>query len=106
MAMIIDHKTGKKREDKGELELHAVLLKAKYPHLTTIKGWYNWLQLMQMGAVYDLSDTQRVLGELRLKRAEIARAFSFGTEAFPPRQNPLCPWCPVKTCNYHPEYQP
>jgi hypothetical protein len=102
-AILIDHKTGKsKREDPYELELHAALLKAHRPQLTSIKGWYNWLHYNKMGMVHDLSDTAAVLDGIRWTRQAIEHAFSLGAEAFPPRQSGLCPYCPVKACEFHP----
>lgn len=102
MALIIDHKTGKRREDPSELELHAVLLKALHPELTSIKGWYNWLAELRMGNVHDLSDTDITLARMRDTRRKIEHAYRLGEEAFPPRQGPLCGWCPVLNCEFHP----
>jgi hypothetical protein len=102
-AIIIDHKTGKNlREDPAELYLHAVLLKAAWPSTERIKGWYNWLHYNKMGQVHDLSDTKAVLGGMHWTRNRIARAFELGYKAFPPKQGPLCGWCPVKHCEFHP----
>lgn len=58
-AFIPDWKTGKIREDPFELAIGAVLLKAKFPHLTKIVGRYIWLQDQKLGQLYDLSDTQK-----------------------------------------------
>lgn len=102
MAILIDHKTGKVREDKHELELHAMLLKCHRPELRVIKGWYNWLAANRMGVLYDLSDTDAVLERLCAVQERIAHAFTLGAEAFPPKQGPLCGWCPVTKCEYHP----
>jgi hypothetical protein len=99
---LIDHKTGKEREEPYELQLHAVLLKAARPELEDIKGWYTWLRSCKMGQVWDLSDTADVLAGIRWTRAKIIDAYSLGAEAFPPKQNGLCPWCPVKQCQFHP----
>jgi CRISPR/Cas system-associated exonuclease Cas4 (RecB family) len=104
LAIIIDHKTGKKREDPGELKVHAVLLQAHYPDLENIKGWYNWLQSAEMGRVHDLSDTEATLNELRRTRERITSAYQLGEQAFPPRQNPLCRWCPVRSCKFNPQH--
>ena len=101
-ALLIDHKTGKRREDPTELKFHAVLLKAHKPELTSIKGWYNWLALNQMGDVHDLSDTADMLEEMRMTQERIQRSFLLGYEAFPPRQSGLCPWCPCTFCEFHP----
>ena len=102
IAIIIDHKTGKIREDPYELQLHALLLKAYNPALTNIKGWYNWLRDNQMGRVYDLSDTEQTLDDLRWTRQKIEAAFALGERAFPPRQSGLCPYCAVKSCEFNP----
>jgi hypothetical protein len=103
MAIIVDHKTGKnRREDPYELALHAVLLKAARPQLTNIKGWYNWLHWNKMGDVHELSDTEALLGGVRWTRGKIEQAFRLGERAFPPKQGPLCGWCPYKACEFHP----
>ena len=101
-AVIIDHKTGKIREDPTELEMHALLLHAYNPQIVNVKGWYNWLRDNQMGCVYDLSDTKTTFAQLRWVRNKIEAAFTLGARAFPPRQSGLCPWCPVQHCEFHP----
>jgi hypothetical protein len=101
-AVMIDHKTGKVREDPGELRFHAVLLKAHRPSLRSIKGWYNWLNTCQMGNVYDLSDTEQYWVRIKLQHARILQLHALGEPAFAPRQGPLCPWCPVVACRFHP----
>ena len=101
-AVIIDHKTGKMREDPAELQMHALLLRAYNPKITNVKGWYNWLRDNQMGRVYDLSDTETMLEQLRKVRDRIEAAYILGERAFPPRQSGLCPWCPCKQCEFHP----
>ena len=102
LAMLIDHKTGKVREEPDELQFHAVLLQAHHPLLRSIKGWYNWLAADKMGTVHDLSDTKKYLQRLSLMQDRIKQAFPLGAQAFPPKQSGLCPWCPVKQCEFHP----
>jgi hypothetical protein len=102
MAMLIDHKTGKVREDPSELELHALLLATHYPQLTAIKGWYNWLASDRMGSVHDLSDIEATWGRLVYTQTCIENAHQLGANAFPPKQGPLCPYCPVMQCHFHP----
>ena len=101
-AVIIDHKTGKIREDPTELRMHALLLHAYNPQIVNVKGWYNWLRNNEMGRVYDLSDFVSIHGVLRATQNLIASEFKLGERAFPPRQSGLCPWCPVKHCEFHP----
>jgi hypothetical protein len=102
MAIIIDHKTGKVREQPEELEFHAVLLQAHHPLLRQIKGWYNWLQVGRMGSVHDLSDVRASFNRLQRLQHRLEQCFTLGPDAFPPRQGPLCGWCPVKACEFHP----
>jgi len=101
VAAIIDHKTGKVREDSDELEHHAVLLKANNPRLERITGWYNWLAEDRAGKFHDLSNTEAKLASIRETRATIERLAPLGGEAFPKQQNPLCNYCPVKTCEFN-----
>ncbi len=100
-AVIWDWKTGKKREESGELQIHAALLKAKHPEFNRIMGYYVWLQEMQLGKPHDVSDTQATLERERKTREQVERAFAHGADAFPPRQNPLCGYCPVKSCEFN-----
>lgn len=102
MAMLIDHKTGKVREDPSELLFHAMLLNAHHGRLRTIKGWYNWLAIGQMGRVHDLSDTEQTYNDVLWTQERLEQEFKLGPEAFPPRQGPLCAWCPVNHCEFHP----
>ncbi len=99
-ALIVDWKTGKVREDPDELEIGAVLLKAMFPQIDKIMGWYVWLKDKKMGKMWDLSDTATKLPQIRERVARIEDAERTGH--FPPQQNPLCGWCPVKTCEFHP----
>lgn len=93
-AAIFDWKTSKKpREDPRELAIQALLLKAKYPHLTRIVGHYVWLETMQIGKPHDVSDTvttwkrvQAMVANIRMKHAN---------NFWPKNENPLCPWCEV-----------
>jgi hypothetical protein len=99
-ACCVDWKTGKVREDPDELEIQALFLKAKYPALERISGWYVWLKETKMGKVHDLSDTVGKLAgvKARVERLRHAQAM----DAWSPKQGPLCAWCGVKTCEFHP----
>lgn len=98
-AVIADWKTGKRCEEKAELETHAVLLHALYPPLQKITAHYVWLQDMQVGKAHDVSDTETKLAEIR-SVANVVKN-NMATGFFPKRQNGLCPWCPVKDCEFN-----
>ena len=95
-AMIVDWKTGKVREDPSELRTFAVLLKAHYPHVEHIGGSYLWCKTGEIGQLHDLSDTdahlRRVEG-LHLEMTELG-------DGWEPTPNPLCSYCPVRSCEF------
>lgn len=99
MAIIIDWKTGKRREDPDELEIFAALLHAHHPRKRII-GWYVWLKDKAVGKLHDLSNTEAKTAEIteRMARAE----YAIRTNHFPPNETPLCDWCGLKTCEFNP----
>lgn len=100
VAAIFDWKTGKRREEKAELEVHAVLLKAWQPTVQKITAHYVWLQDNEVGKPHDVSDTETKLTEIRQTMATVQNCIEI--EDFPKRRNPLCPWCPVTDCEWNP----
>ena len=102
VAAIFDWKTGKRREDRDELAIHAVLLKAWQPTLQRIIAHYVWLQDNEVGKPWDVSDTQRTLEEVCLTMDAVQNCIEI--ENFPKRPNPLCggEWgsCPVEDCEF------
>lgn len=101
-AVIADLKTGRRREEKAELETHAVLLKAKHPELQRINAFYFWTQEGTIGKVFDVSDTEKKLAEIRQTMETVKNCME--VEDFPKRPNPLCggEWgsCPVEDCEH------
>lgn len=95
-AAIFDWKTGKRREEKAELETHAVLLRAYDSRLIKITAHYVWLQDMQIGKAHDVSNTEKKLAEIRQTMRTVADCME--VEDFPKRRNPLCGWCDVLDC--------
>jgi len=96
-AYIGDWKTGNsKYEDPFELEVGAVLLKAKHPHLTKIVGNYIWLKDDRVSKPYDLSNTAQTWAEICSIMQTIYNYRKIGE--FPKRQSPLCGWCQRFDC--------
>ena len=102
MAAIWDWKSGKRREEKAELETHAVLLKAWRPTTARITAYYVWLQDNEVGKAHDVSDTGKKLAEIRQTMETVKNCME--GEDFPKRPNPLCggDWgsCPVEDCEF------
>lgn len=96
---LADHKTGKEREEPFELEVQAVLLKARYPQLKKIVGQYLWLKEIKVGELYDLSDTEGTWGEINRIMQQIESCQTQGL--WEKRSSPLCKWCDVRDCEYN-----
>ncbi len=100
-AIIYDWKTSKKPwEDPFELEVSALLLKAKYPQLEKISGAYVWLTKNKLGEIYDLSDVSLFWNKVYRQTTEIERKLANGTE-FEKTPGPLCGWCSVGDCEFN-----
>lgn len=98
-AVIFDWKTGKVREDPKELAFHAMLLKANYPNIKTIKGAYVWLKENALGPMYDLSSTDRVYNATRVAADRLEERLK--SQHWPKTPNALCGWCDVLDCEYN-----
>lgn len=104
IAAIFDHKTGgSKFERPFELAIGALMLRAKYPHLTTIKGRYIWLKEDRIGGEHDLSDTEATMTEVKAIASQIEHNRSTGVFAKTP--SGLCGFCDVMDCQYNRKQQ-
>lgn len=97
-AYLNDWKSGSsKYEDPFELEVNAVLLHAKYPHLKSIVGTYTWLKEERVSKTYDLSNTAKTWNEIC---SIMATVYNYRQIAeFPKKQGPLCSWCQRWDCD-------
>lgn len=100
-ALLLDWKTGKKREDPFELATNAMLVHAHSPHLDTIKGRYVWLKENALGAEHDVSDTRSTWAKVNNLAEEIRDCQS--ENQWPKKQGPLCGWCNVADCEFRRE---
>lgn len=99
-AVILDWKTGKVWEDPFELQVQAVLLKARYSGLERIVGSYVWLNESRVGVTYDLSDIDRTWDKIDTIMDEVGHREKMGVWEKKPGK--LCAWCPVKNCEHNP----
>jgi len=96
-AFINDWKSGSgKYEDPFELEVGALLLKAKYSELKLVKGCYTFLKDNRVGQLYNLSrfrdtwnEINRIVGRIETDRL---------SGEFEKRKSGLCGYCDVKDC--------
>lgn len=99
-AYILDWKVvGKPRDEPFELEIHGMLLKAKYPELKTIKGQYAFLQQGYLGVLHDISETlptwNNVCHLMKLIENDRQRG------VFEKEPGPLCGWCDCMDCEHN-----
>lgn len=107
VAYLPDYKSGKTiREDPLELELNAVMLHARHPHLKKIVGQYVWTPDLYgtrlqpvLGPMHDVSNTPQAWQHIR----RIAAAIENDRKAdeFEKRRSGLCGWCDVLDCEFN-----
>jgi hypothetical protein len=101
-AVVVDWKTGKRKDDSVQLRLSAAILMAAYPEVDTVETMFVWL-------ADDCSIDRQTLTRVDVPAiwAELTprvSAFeaSFVADNFPPRQSGLCrAHCPVMTCEFN-----
>lgn len=88
---IRDWKTGKKRDNSLQAHIYGLLTAEAMPAKNTFcsfdyleKGMGNTYQITEKGLNYTKQIVRAVLD----------------AKVFPERRNPLCPWCPVKSCSF------
>jgi len=105
VAMLIDWKTGKPREDPTELKFQAVTLKAHYPSLQRIKAAYYWTGEARMGPTYDLTHellktTDLIKATVDAIEAKLMCTDSRAQFVATPGQPFPCNWCDAPGCRF------
>jgi len=96
---VYDWKTGNVREDPHELEIQALLLQARFPDVTDLRGWYVWLKEDRLGEEHDLSNTPRTWRNV-LETVFTMESRTSDTD-WVKKPGPLCAWCEVKDCEHN-----
>lgn len=99
-GFILDWKDGKSRWVKRfELDVHAVLLHAKYPQLGRIHAQYCFTTEDKLSELYDCSDTRGTWQQIAGIVGRIEQDLQRGT--FEKREGPLCGFCDVIDCKHN-----
>lgn len=100
IARIVDHKTGKKKDDFGQLKLFALHTFIRFPQVETVRADYYWTQTMTTsGQTYTRDQQEALWAEFLPDLRQYAEAFR--TDVWQPRQSGLCNgWCPVTACEF------
>lgn len=101
-ALLADWKSGKSSyEDPFELEVQALMLKARMPQLTKIIGHYVYAAENRVAQNYDLSDVNSTWARVNNKVEAIEDNMASGD--WPKTKNPLCGWCACTDCEFNPK---
>jgi RecB family exonuclease len=103
-AWVVDYKTGNnKYPDREQLQLMALMVFAHFPHIRKVNAALLFVVKNDMvKASYTLDDAGPAWWEYRERVARIEQAHD--VDVWNPRPSPLCPWCPVTTCEHHPRH--
>lgn len=99
-SFILDHKTGKVKNDFTQLKSFAIHEFLTQPQVDVVRAEYYWTQLRgSNGEVYLRSQLPELLAFFVPKLNRLADAFL--TDTWIPKQSGLCNgWCPVTTCEF------
>ena len=97
---ILDHKTGKVKNDFTQLKGFAMHEFLTQPQIQEVRVEFYWTQIRgASGETYTRAQLPDLLRHFAPKLHRFADAFR--TNTFPPKQSGLCNgWCPVTTCEF------
>lgn len=97
----LDWKTGKPKDDTGQLKMMAAFAFEHFPLLETVDAAYIWLyhKVPPQTLTYTRDMLPSLWRPFEEKVRRIEEAVSSGV--FKPKPSGLCPWCPAyNTCSY------
>jgi hypothetical protein len=100
-AWVVDYKTGKdKYPDKEQLTLMSLMVFAHFPIVRMVKSALLFVvkdTMVKHKVMLEEATTYWQDYRERVARLEAA----FANNVWNPTSTPLCPWCPVKTCEFN-----
>ncbi|HXS14467.1 MAG TPA: PD-(D/E)XK nuclease family protein [Acidobacteriaceae bacterium] len=98
-ALVWDWKTGKPKDDFTQLRLNAAVTMHLAPEVEQVRMNYYWTKTRQITSDKMVrADLPEFWGAM-LKRVQTYQSMH-DRQDFPPRPNPFCKGCVVKTCQY------
>jgi hypothetical protein len=103
-ARVVDWKTGNdKYPDKDQLVLMSLMVFTHFPHIRRVS---SALMFIVKGSMFkhrmEREEAEAAWWKYRERVAKLEAAHA--NDVWNPSQSPLCGWCPVKTCVFHPEH--
>jgi len=103
-AWVGDWKTGNNRyPDRDQLLLMSLMVFQHFPHIRKVNSALLFIvkdDMVKMQMMRDQADAAWTKYRERIGRIKA----SFEHDVWNPSSSPLCRWCPVKTCEFHPEH--
>lgn len=101
VAWVDDHKTGKRKKDKQQLIIFALLVFHHHPEINTVHTAFHWVATDEKDNESFHRDQIAELWATLIPKLERYMA-AFHSGIFPPRPSGLCKkHCPVQTCEYY-----
>ena len=103
-AWVVDYKTGNnKYPDREQLKLMSIMVFAHMPHIRKVNSALLFVvkeDMVKHSMTVDQAEAEWWQYRQRVARIEQAHA----TGVWNAKPTPLCPWCPVTTCEHHPKH--
>lgn len=100
-AIVVDWKTGKRKDDGTQMMLNSAVLAQWMPEIKLFTAVLVWMQSSEITPpfTYTRASFPEIWTKLlpRVEKIEAARK----TTTFPANPTPLCGWCPVKECPHY-----
>lgn len=94
-AVVVDHKTGKPKNDPSQLKLFAAATFAQHPTTQAVTTGYAWLAFNLLDReTYTRAQADAIWAGFRSRVSRLDQALEY--DEFPPKPSGLCrQWCPV-----------
>ena len=103
-ARVVDYKTGNnKYPDRDQLKLMSLMVFKHFPHIRKVSS--ALLFVVKNDMVKHSMAVEEADAEWWNYRERVARLEAcFASNTWNPKSSGLCPWCPVKSCEYNPKH--
>jgi hypothetical protein len=103
-ATVVDYKTGNNRyPDIDQLKLMSMMVFKHFPHIRRVKSALLFVVKNDMVKhSMALDDADAEWWKYRERVAKLEQCHNTGV--WNPKSSALCPWCPVKSCEYNPKH--
>lgn len=103
-AWVVDYKTGNnKYPDRDQLRLMSLMVFKHFPHIRKVNSALLFVvknDMVKHSMTVDETDAEWWKYRERVAKLEACAA----SGVWNPKSSALCPWCPVKTCEFNPKH--